>query len=128
MCALPPSASAIQTPYAVANRRVEFHGTDSPLKQGSYRALASTANCFSRESAMDELAHAVGMDPLKFRLHNLKDARLPAVLEAAASRFGWDKAKFTFRGEPKPSSVPDSPPVDLAATSGPIELGEAEGE
>jgi ATP-dependent Clp protease ATP-binding subunit ClpC len=41
---------------------------------------------------------------------------------------GWDKAKFTFRGESKPSSVPDSPPVDLAATSGPIELGEAEGE
>ncbi len=24
------------------------------------------------------------------------------------------KAKFTFRGEPKPSLVPDSPPVDMA--------------
>jgi ATP-dependent Clp protease ATP-binding subunit ClpC len=37
---------------------------------------------------------------------------------------GWDgegtaddKAQFTFRGEPKPRSVPDSPPVDLAASS-----------
>ena len=29
---------------------------DSPLRQGSYRALASTANTFARESAMDELA------------------------------------------------------------------------
>ena len=25
-----------------------------------------------------------------------------------------DKAKFTFRGEPKPVMVPDAPPVDLA--------------
>src|SRR6201989_1770640 len=30
------------------------------------------------------------------------------------SRAADDKAKFTFRGEPKPSLVPDSPPVDLA--------------
>ena len=33
---------------------------------------------------MDELAHAVNLDPLEFRLKNLKDARLRAVLEAAA--------------------------------------------
>jgi ATP-dependent Clp protease ATP-binding subunit ClpC len=25
-----------------------------------------------------------------------------------------DEAKFVFRGEPKPSAVPDAPPVDLA--------------
>ena len=30
------------------------------------------------------------------------------------SRAADDKAKFVFRGEPKPSVVPDSPPVDLA--------------
>ncbi len=31
------------------------------------------------------------------------------------SRAGDDKAKFTFRGEPKPSlTVPDAPPVDMA--------------
>jgi ATP-dependent Clp protease ATP-binding subunit ClpC len=30
------------------------------------------------------------------------------------SRAGDDKAVFTFRGEPKPSLVPDAPPVDLA--------------
>ncbi len=85
--------SAIATPYAVPNRRVEFHRTDSPLRQGSYRALASTANVFARESAMDELAHAIGIDPLAFRLKNLKDDRLRAVLEAAAEKFGWGKSK-----------------------------------
>jgi isoquinoline 1-oxidoreductase len=42
---------------------------------------------------MDELAHAIGMDPLEFRLKNLKDARLRAVLEAAAKQFGWGKDK-----------------------------------
>ena len=62
------------TPYDVPNRKQEFHSTESPLKQGSYRALASTANHFARESHMDDLAHAVGMDPLEFRLKNLKDA------------------------------------------------------
>ena len=85
--------SAIATPYDVPNRRVEFHPTDSPLRQGSYRGLAATANHFARESAMDELAAAVGMDPLDFRLKNLTDARLRAVLEAAAKRFGWGTEK-----------------------------------
>jgi isoquinoline 1-oxidoreductase len=90
--------SAIGTPYAVANRRVEFHSTDSPLKQGSYRALASTANCFARECAMDELAAAVGLDSLEFRLRNLKEPRLRAVLEAAAKQFGWGKKPAAGRG------------------------------
>ncbi|HKB05831.1 MAG TPA: molybdopterin cofactor-binding domain-containing protein [Gemmataceae bacterium] len=81
--------SAIGTPYEVANRKVEFHSTDSPLEQGSYRALAATANHFARESAMDELAHAIPLDPVEFRLKNLKEPRLRAVLEAAAKKFGW---------------------------------------
>jgi isoquinoline 1-oxidoreductase len=51
--------------------------------------LAATANHFARESHMDELAHAVKMDPLDFRLKNLQDARLRAVLEAAAEAIGW---------------------------------------
>jgi isoquinoline 1-oxidoreductase len=85
--------SAVRTPYAVPNIRTAFHPADAPLRQGAYRALASTANNFARESAMDELAHAVGMDPLEFRLKNLKDVRLRAVLEAAAKKFGWGKEK-----------------------------------
>ena len=53
--------------------RPQFHPTDSPLRQGSYRGLAATANHFARESHMDDLAAAVGMDPLEFRLKNLKN-------------------------------------------------------
>ncbi|HTD88737.1 MAG TPA: molybdopterin cofactor-binding domain-containing protein [Candidatus Binatia bacterium] len=91
-------ASALRTPYSVANLVSEFHSTDSPLKQGSYRALASTANTFARESHMDELAHALKLDPLEFRLKNLNDVRLRAVLDAAAKSFGWGKKPKANRG------------------------------
>jgi isoquinoline 1-oxidoreductase len=84
--------SGIETPYEVPNRRVQYHAARSPLRQGSYRALASTANHFARESVMDDLADQLEMDPLAFRLRNLKDDRLRAVLEAAAERFGWGRA------------------------------------
>lgn len=87
--------SGIETPYDIPNRKIEFHPTDSPLRQGSYRGLAATANHFARESHMDDLAAAAGMDPLEFRLKNLKDARMRAVLEAAAQKFGWQNAKST---------------------------------
>ncbi|HYL09864.1 MAG TPA: molybdopterin cofactor-binding domain-containing protein [Candidatus Acidoferrales bacterium] len=85
--------SAIRTFYDIPNQRIEFHATQSPLRQGSYRGLAATANHFARESHMDELASLVKMDPLKFRLKNLKDERLRAVFEAAAKKFGWGRAK-----------------------------------
>jgi isoquinoline 1-oxidoreductase len=86
-------SSGLQSPYEAANRRVAFHESKSPLPQGSYRALASTANHFARESFIDELAHAIEMNPLAFRLKNLKNERLRAVLEAATGRFGWGAPK-----------------------------------
>jgi isoquinoline 1-oxidoreductase len=85
--------SGVRTPYSCANVKTETYSSQTPLKQGAYRALASTGNNFARESVMDELAHAIEMDPLEFRLKNLKDERLKAVLEAAAKKFGWGKAK-----------------------------------
>ncbi|HEY0457320.1 MAG TPA: molybdopterin cofactor-binding domain-containing protein, partial [Verrucomicrobiae bacterium] len=85
--------SGIRTPYTVANQKVEFHNTRSPLRQGSYRGLAATANHFARESHMDDLARAIGMNPLEFRLRNLKEERLKAVLQAAAKEFRWGKTK-----------------------------------
>jgi isoquinoline 1-oxidoreductase len=86
-------ASALKTPYEVANSHHEFHPSEAPLRSGSYRALAATANVFARESHMDELAHALGIEPLAFRLKNLKHPRLRAVFEAAARHFGWGKAE-----------------------------------
>ena len=85
--------SALATPYAVANVASEFKSCDQPLRSGSYRALASTANIFARESFMDELAALQSIDPLEFRLRHLTNERLRAVLVAAAERFGWKQAR-----------------------------------
>ena len=90
--------SGIETPYEVPNRRISNRSARSPLRQGSYRALASTANHFARESLMDELARAVGIGPLAFRLRNLRDDRLRAVLQAAAERFEWDDDRAAEAG------------------------------
>ncbi len=86
-------AMGIRTFYDIENQRIQFHVTRTPLRQGSYRALAATANHFARESHMDELALLVKMDPLEFRLKNLKNERLRAVFEAAAKKFGWGQTK-----------------------------------
>ena len=87
--------SAIGTPYDVANQLIQYHPTKSPLRQGSYRGLAATANHFARESHMDAMADAARMDPLAFRLKNISNPRLKAVLQAAADKFGWAGLKST---------------------------------
>lgn len=87
--------AAIGTPYAVEHQLIQFHPTKSPLRQGSYRGLAATANHFARETHMDAVARAAKMDPLDFRLKNLTDPRLRAVFEKVAEKFGWDHTKST---------------------------------
>ena len=91
-------SAGIRTYYEVPNQRIVFHEVHSPLRQGSYRALAATANHFARESHMDELAHVLKMDSLEFRLKNLKNERLRAVFEAAGKQFGWGKSKSPGQG------------------------------
>jgi len=91
-------SAGIRTYYEVPNQRIVFHPVNSPLRQGSYRALAATANHFARESHMDELAHVLKMDSLEFRLKNLKDERLRAVFQAAAKKFGWGTSKSEGQG------------------------------
>ena len=91
--------SAVDTPYRIENDKHTSRTVQSspPLRHGSYRGLAATANNFARECFMDELAAAVGVDPLEFRLAHLGSGedkgspryRLRAVLEAAAERFNW---------------------------------------
>jgi isoquinoline 1-oxidoreductase len=45
---------SVETPYKIAQAKGEFVQSDPPLRHGSYRALAATANVFAREVAMDE--------------------------------------------------------------------------
>ncbi|MBL8221212.1 MAG: molybdopterin-dependent oxidoreductase, partial [Bryobacterales bacterium] len=91
--------AAMETPYAVANSRTQFVYTKSPLREGSYRGIAATANTFARECFMDELAGAAKLDPLEFRLKNADNPRLRDVLVAAAEKFHWKaRAKGGTKG------------------------------
>jgi isoquinoline 1-oxidoreductase subunit beta len=81
--------NSIETPYAVAKKDERHVRSQPPLREGSYRALASTANSFARESFMDELAELAGADPLDFRLAHLDEPRMRPVLQAAAEKFRW---------------------------------------
>jgi nicotinate dehydrogenase subunit B len=90
--------SGIQVKYDFPNQNIQFHNSKSPLRQGSYRGLAATANHFAREVHMDELAQLVNIDPFEFRLKNIKDERLKAVLQSAARAFEWGRKKSEGRG------------------------------
>jgi CO/xanthine dehydrogenase Mo-binding subunit len=81
--------SSIETPYRTGKSHSQFVQSTPPLRHGSYRGLAATANTFARECAMDELAALAGADPLQFRLAHLDEPRLRAVLERAAKSFDW---------------------------------------
>ena len=86
-------SAGIDFPYTSANKHLEYHRSSSPLRQGSYRALSSTANVFAMESMVNDLAIESGEDPVQFRLKNLENPRLKAVIKAAAQSFEWGRLK-----------------------------------
>jgi CO/xanthine dehydrogenase Mo-binding subunit len=90
--------AGIRTYYEVPNQLIEFHPVKSPLRQGSYRGLAATANHFAREVHMDEIAHSLKMDRLEFRVLNLKEDRLRAVFTEGGKKFGWGATKSANHG------------------------------
>ncbi|MGK6351328.1 molybdopterin cofactor-binding domain-containing protein [Parapedobacter sp. DT-150] len=90
--------AGIELPYQAGVKHIQFHPSQTPLKQGSYRGLAGAANVFAIESMMDDLAGQRQQDPLEFRLSKVTDERLKAVLEAAAERFGWKGTKAPGHG------------------------------
>ncbi len=83
--------NAVDTPYAIGKTDCRFVPSKPPLRHGSYRGLAATANNFAREVLMDELAALAGADPLAFRLAHLDNPRLRAVLDTAAKQFRWQE-------------------------------------
>ena len=64
-----------------------------PFGTGAWRAPGNNTNTFARESHIDIMASKAGIDPLEFRLKNLKNKRMLGVLTVAAEKFGWTKSK-----------------------------------
>jgi isoquinoline 1-oxidoreductase beta subunit len=92
---------AYDNPYAFAAYQAEYVHVDSPVRTGPWRAVFYPQNVFARESFIDEIAFAVGKDPLAFRLElltaptielfqlKIERADLRRVLETAAEKSGW---------------------------------------
>jgi len=77
--------------YDFAGHQVLGHHVTAPLPRSSaLRSLGAFANVFAAECFVDEIALAVGDDPLAWRRRHLgHDPRALAVLELAAARAGW---------------------------------------
>ena len=85
--------------YDIPNHRTASTGggfgggpSPHPFATGAWRAPANNTNSFARESQIDIMAAQAKMDPVEFRLKNLKDERAIRVLKAAAEKFGWKPA------------------------------------
>jgi nicotinate dehydrogenase subunit B len=88
-----------ETTYDVPNAKTTHHSTDRnepsvhPFATGAWRAPNNNTNTFAREVQIDIMASAAGMDPLEFRLKNLKDVHIIDCLKAVADKFGYVAGK-----------------------------------
>ena len=98
-----PVALATEMLYACPNVAVTHRlvGLNMPLPT-YMRAPGEASGVFALESAMDEMAAALKMDPIKFRLQNYAETdphenkpfaskALRACYEQGAQAFGWEK-------------------------------------
>jgi isoquinoline 1-oxidoreductase beta subunit len=84
--------------YTVPNLLIDHAMRNPHVPPGFWRGVNINQNCIFIECFMDELAHAVGQDPLAFRRKLLGNhPRNLAVLNAVAERVGW--------GRPAPQGV-----------------------
>ena len=75
--------------YEFPHQRIAHVIVDSPVPLGYWRSVGHSHNAFFKESFIDELAHAVGKDPVAFRRGLLKNhPRHLAVLDAAVAKAG----------------------------------------
>jgi isoquinoline 1-oxidoreductase len=85
--------------YDIPNAKITHYSQKSggsPVHQfgtGAWRAPNNNTNTFAREVQIDIMAAAAGIDPMEFRLKNLKDEKMIACLKAVADKFGYVPGK-----------------------------------
>ncbi|MDP4031722.1 MAG: molybdopterin-dependent oxidoreductase [Pseudorhodobacter sp.] len=80
---------AWEQPYGFSNYRVTGYRVPAGVPVGSWRSVGASQNGFFHDSAVDELAHLAGVDPLAFRLSQIRHDPSRKVLEAVAEMAGW---------------------------------------
>jgi isoquinoline 1-oxidoreductase beta subunit len=84
------SGLAEEMVYDVPNYLVDYAVQQSPVPLGVWRAINYTQNTFYKESFVDEMAHAAGIDPYLYRRRLLhKDVKNLALLDAVAKKADW---------------------------------------
>ncbi|MEJ0023972.1 MAG: molybdopterin cofactor-binding domain-containing protein [Alphaproteobacteria bacterium] len=78
-------------PYDIANQSFELAIKNTHLPTTYWRSVGSSINTFVVEGFIDEMAHAAGADPYKFRRDMLKEADWLGVLDMAAEKGDWGK-------------------------------------
>lgn len=84
---------AIKLPYAFPNAQTRYVLCNTPVPVGFWRSVGHSITAFTVESFLDELAHAAGTDPYRFRRELLVhgDQRALGTLDVAAREAGWGK-------------------------------------
>lgn len=78
-------------PYAFPNiHTVARRLADTPLRPGWIRTPGRMQNTFANETFMDEIAAAVGADPLQFRIDSLTDPRGIELLKRLIEVAKWE--------------------------------------
>jgi isoquinoline 1-oxidoreductase subunit beta len=86
------SGLAEEMPYDVPNYLVDYVVCGTPVPLGVWRAINYTQNAYYKECFIDEMAHAAGIDPYRYRRSLLRNSpKSLAVLDAAAAKAGWGK-------------------------------------
>jgi len=84
------TSGAVNEPYALPNFKLEATNVQTGVPIMVWRSVGNSHTEFARESAIDELAAAVGRDPVDFRRGLLADnPRTLRALELATERAGW---------------------------------------
>jgi len=86
--------------YAIPNKRIRSFNQAGvhPFGTGAWRAPGNNTTTFARESHIDVVAHAAGIDPLDFRMDNLDSPEMLETLRLAATTFGYSKEKKPGHG------------------------------
>jgi isoquinoline 1-oxidoreductase beta subunit len=83
---------AADLPYPVANLLVDLHSTRNSVPTLWWRSVGHSHTSFVVESFLDEVAHALGKDPYRYRQELLAGhPRHLGVLNEAARLADWDK-------------------------------------
>ncbi|WP_299827763.1 xanthine dehydrogenase family protein molybdopterin-binding subunit [uncultured Roseobacter sp.] len=92
------AAGAWNLPYAIPRFRVAAYAVPELAPTSSWRSVGASTAGFFAESALDELIHAAGADPMAERLRLINDPVARGVLEAVAEMSDWGSPMGDGRG------------------------------